>query len=67
MLYHLALFVHISGAVLWFIGLGLEWLGLNRLRQARRVEQVREISALLAVLERLFPSASCCSWAAVSP
>ncbi|HEY7347918.1 MAG TPA: hypothetical protein VH599_06320 [Ktedonobacterales bacterium] len=54
MLYHLALFVHISGAVLWFIGLGLVWLGLNRLRQAERVEQVCEVSALLAVLERLF-------------
>lgn len=55
MLYHIALFVHISGAVLFFIGLGLEWLGLNRLRQAERVEQVREVSALLHVLERLFP------------
>jgi len=55
MLYHLALFVHISGAVLWFIGLGLEWLGLNRLRQAERVEQVREVSELLHVLQRLFP------------
>jgi hypothetical protein len=55
MLYHLALFVHISGAMLFFIGLGLEWLGLNRLRQAERVEQVREVSALLAVLPRLFP------------
>ena len=55
MLYHIALFVHISGAVLFFIGLGLEWLGLNRLRQAERVEQVREVSALLHVLGRLFP------------
>ncbi len=55
MLYHLALFIHISGAVLFFIGLGLEWLGLNRLRRAERVEQVREVSELLAVLQRLFP------------
>jgi hypothetical protein len=55
MLYHIALFVHISGALLFFIGLGLEWLGLNRLRRAQRVEQVRELSALLQVLERLFP------------
>ena len=55
MLYHLALFVHISGAVLFFIGLGLNWLGLNQLRRAERVEQVRELSALLQVLERLFP------------
>jgi hypothetical protein len=55
MLYHIALFVHISGAVLFFIGLGLNWLGLNRLRRAERVEQVREVSALLQVLHRLFP------------
>ena len=55
MLYHIALFVHISGAVLYFIGLGLNWLGLNRLRWAERVEQVREASALLHVLHRLFP------------
>lgn len=54
MLYHIALFIHISGAVLWFIGVGLNWLGLNRLRRADRVEQAREVSALLHVLERLF-------------
>jgi hypothetical protein len=55
MVYHLALFVHISGAVLFFIGLGLNWLGVNRLRRAERVEQVREVSALLQVLPQLFP------------
>ncbi len=53
--YHIALFVHISGAVLFFIGLGLNWLGVNRLRRTERVEQVREVSALLQVLHRLFP------------
>ena len=55
MLHHLALFVHVSGAILFFIGLGLDWLGLNRLRRAESVEQVREVSALLHVLERLLP------------
>ena len=55
MLYHIALFVHVSGAVLFFIGLGLNWLGLNRLRRAERVEQVREMSALLHMLRPLFP------------
>jgi hypothetical protein len=55
MLYQIALFVHISGALLFFIGLGLNWLLLDRLHRAERVEQVREISAPLHVLERLFP------------
>ncbi len=55
MWYQLALFAHISGAIVLFISLGLEWLGLNRLRQAQRVEQVREVSALLRIMEKLFP------------
>lgn len=55
MWYPLALFVHITGAVLLFVALGLEWLGLNRLRQAQRVEQAREAMALLRILEKLFP------------
>lgn len=55
MWYQLALFVHITGAIMLFISLGLEWLGLNRLRRAERVEQVREVSALLRVLGTLFP------------
>jgi hypothetical protein len=55
MWYLIALFVHITGAIALFISLGLEWLGINRLRQAERVEQVRETSALLRVLGTLFP------------
>ncbi len=55
MWYQLALFVHITGALMLFISLGLEWFGLNRLRRAERVEQVREVSALLRVLGKLFP------------
>ncbi len=55
MLYQIALFVHITGAIILFISLGLEWLGVSRLRRAERVEQVREVSALLRVLGSLFP------------
>ena len=55
MLYQIALFIHITGALLLFIAVGLEWLGLNRLRRAERVEQVQEVSALLRVLGKLFP------------
>jgi uncharacterized membrane protein SirB2 len=55
MWYQIALFVHITGAIALFISLGLEWLGINRLRKAERVEQVRETSALLRVLGTLFP------------
>src|SRR5690348_15200884 len=55
MWYQLALFVHITGAIVLFISLGLEWLGLNRVRRAERVEQVREVSTMLRGLEKLFP------------
>jgi hypothetical protein len=55
MLYHIALFVHITGALLLFIAVGVEWFGLNRLRRAERVEQVQEVCALLRVLGKLFP------------
>jgi hypothetical protein len=54
-LYHLALFVHVSADIGLFIGLGVSIGGVARLRQARRVEQVRETLALIAPFERLFP------------
>jgi len=56
MWYQVALFVHITGALMLFISLGLEWFGLTRLRRAEHVEQVRELSALLRVLGKLIPS-----------
>jgi hypothetical protein len=58
MLYQIALFLHITGALLLFIAVGLEWLGLTRLRRAERVEQVQEVGALLRVLGKLFPLSS---------
>lgn len=40
--YSIALFFHIVGASGFFIGLGLEWMAIHRLRHAEAVEQVRE-------------------------
>jgi hypothetical protein len=40
--YLIAKFVHILGALGFFVALGLEWTSLRHLRSARTVEQVRE-------------------------
>ena len=40
--YSIALFLHIVGALGFFVALGLEWVTLRHLRRARTVEQVRE-------------------------
>ena len=40
--YSIALFLHIVGALGFFVALGLEWVSLRHLRRARTVEQVRE-------------------------
>jgi hypothetical protein len=50
-LYTLALFVHVSGAIGFFLGIGTWVLGLAALRRAQRVEQVRAIAALVALSE----------------
>jgi hypothetical protein len=39
--YSIALFLHIVGAVGFFVALGLEWTGLSQLRSAMALEQVR--------------------------
>jgi hypothetical protein len=41
MLYHVALFAHITGALMYFVGVGLEVIVLRNLRRAQTVEQVR--------------------------
>lgn len=41
MLYHVALFAHITGALLYFVGVGLEVIVLHNLRRAQIVGQVR--------------------------
>ena len=40
--YSIALFLHIVGALGFFVALGLEWTSLGHLRRATTVEQVRE-------------------------
>jgi len=41
MLYHVALFAHITGVLIYFVGVGLEVMVLYRLRQARTIAQMR--------------------------
>ena len=40
--YSIALFLHILGALGFFIAIGVEWMSLRHLRRATRVEQVQE-------------------------
>ena len=40
--YSIALFLHVVGALGFFVALGLEWTSLRRLRRATTVEQIRE-------------------------
>src|SRR5579859_838643 len=47
--YSLALFAHIVGAMAVFIGMGLEWVSLLRLRRAQTVAQVREYTSLISL------------------
>ncbi len=42
-----ALFIHIVGALGFFITLGLEWTGLSQIRSARNFDQVREWMGIL--------------------
>jgi hypothetical protein len=56
--YSLALFIHIVGVLGLFIGIGLQWISVQRLPQAQTVAQVREGTSLVAVQERLWPTAS---------
>ena len=39
--YSIALFLHIVGALGFFVALGLEWIGLEQIRSAMAPEQVR--------------------------
>jgi predicted lysophospholipase L1 biosynthesis ABC-type transport system permease subunit len=40
--YSLALFFHIVGALGFFVALGLEWVGLQQMRNATTTEQIRQ-------------------------
>ena len=41
MLYHVALFAHITGALMYFVGVGLEVIVLRNLRRAQRAGQAQ--------------------------
>ena len=58
MLYSVALFVHILGALGLFMALGLEWAGLRQLRRAATAEQARAWLSAVAVLPRLYAPAA---------
>ncbi len=47
--YTIVLFVHVSGAIGYFIGTGIWLFGLAGLRRAQRVEQVRSLTNLVGM------------------
>jgi hypothetical protein len=51
--YPIALFVHIVGALGFFVALGVEWISLRQLRGATTVEQVREWMRVATRVRRL--------------
>ena len=53
--YTLALFAHIVGVLLLFLGMGLQWIITLRLRAARTAAQAREWSGLVRGVGRLGP------------
>jgi ABC-type bacteriocin/lantibiotic exporter with double-glycine peptidase domain len=52
--YNIVLFLHISGAIGYFIGMGTWLFGLSALRRAQRVEQVRALTQLVGRSGPLF-------------
>jgi hypothetical protein len=53
-IYNIVLFLHISGAIGYFVGIGTWLIGFAALRRARRVEQVRTLTNLTGRLGPLF-------------
>jgi hypothetical protein len=49
--YTILLFLHVTGAIGLFIGLGVQWLGLVALRRVKRIEQARGITGLVAIAD----------------
>lgn len=52
--YNVVLFLHVSGAIGYFVAMGVWLFGLANLRRAQRVEQVRVLSNLVGRLGPLF-------------
>jgi Predicted integral membrane protein (DUF2269) len=53
-IYTIVLFLHVSGAIGYFIGIGTWLFGLAAMRRAQRVEQVRALTNLAGRLGPLF-------------
>ena len=51
--YSIALFLHVAGALGFFVVLGLEWIGLSQLRRARLAEEARAILGTVKSADRL--------------
>jgi hypothetical protein len=51
--YSIVLFLHIVGALGFFVALGLEWTGLSQLQSAMTLEQVRGSMGILKNVRRL--------------
>ncbi|HZD56043.1 MAG TPA: hypothetical protein VE136_04935, partial [Anaerolineales bacterium] len=52
-IYLIALFLHIVGALGFFVALGLEWTGLSQLRSAMTLEQVRAWMGILKSVRKV--------------
>jgi hypothetical protein len=53
-IYTIVLFLHVSGAIGYFVGVGAWLFGLAGLRRAQRVEQVRSLTNLIGMTGPLF-------------
>lgn len=51
--YSIALFLHIAGALGFFVVLGLEWIGLSQVRRARLPDEARAILGMVKSADRL--------------
>ena len=51
--YSIALFLHIAGALGFFVVLGLEWIGLSQVRRAKLPDEARAILGMVKSADRL--------------
>jgi hypothetical protein len=51
--YSIALFLHVVGALGFFVVLGLEWIGLSQIRRASLAEETRAILGMVKSADRL--------------
>jgi uncharacterized membrane protein len=53
-IYNIVLFLHVSGAIGYFVGIGIWLFGFVGIRRAQRVEQVRTLVNLIGLTSPLF-------------